>query len=176
MSAGKNRLALRVAIWMSLDFLFVGANHSHAQRTSGFIPFNRWGVSYQGAIGADVGLIAYNTRYGYQKKKFYDVSVGVESLFTRDIAFVPKVNVDFGVPLTFSKGTTIGGGVDLGWYTDFSGGEWRVTPKIGTTLGSVFRFYYGYHHYFSGNLPRRTTRHRISFELNIAVIHDFHPR
>jgi len=176
MRVGKNRLTMHIVIRMSFVLFIAGAHHGYAQRTSGFIPFHRLGLSYQRAFGVDVGLIVYNTRYGYQRKSFYDLSAGVESLFAHHVAFVPKVNVDFGVPLTLSKGSTLGGGVDLGWYTDFRGGEWRVTLKIGTTLGSVFRCYYGYHHYFSDNLPLRTTRHRISFELNIAAIHDFHTR
>src|SRR5690606_23473464 len=132
MRVGKNRLTMHIVIRMSFVLFIAGAHHGYAQRTSGFIPFHRLGLSYQRAFGVDVGLIVYNTRYGYQRKSFYDLSAGVESLFAHHVAFVPKVNVDFGVPLTLSKGSTLGGGVDLGWYTDFRGGEWRVTPKIGT--------------------------------------------
>lgn len=108
MRVGKNRLTMHIVIRMSFVLFIAGAHHGYAQRTSGFIPFHRLGLSYQRAFGVDVGLIVYNTRYGYQRKSFYDLSAGVESLFAHHVAFVPKVNVDFGVPLTLSKGSTLG--------------------------------------------------------------------
>lgn len=147
--------------------------HTYAQRASGVIAINRLGVSYQRAFGVDLGLIAYNTLYGSQERSFYDVSLGVESVFARQFALVPKLNVDVGIRSSLFDAATLGGGLDVGWHTDFSGGDWRVTPKAGITLGSVFRLYYGYHHYVSGLIPPRTSRHRISFELNIAAFHDF---
>lgn len=159
-----------VLIWLSCMACFTS---TYAQRASGFIPINRLGVSYQRSMGVDLGLLAYNTLYGSQERSFYDVSVGVESIFARKFALVPKLNIDVGIRSSLFDAATIGGGVDAGWYTDFSGGSWRITPKAGITLGSIFRLYYGYHHYLSGPVPIRTSQHRISFELNIAAFHDF---
>ena len=144
-----------------------------AQRTSGFIALNRLGISYQRAMGVDLGLIAYNTQYGLQERSFYDVSLGVEVLFARPFALVPKVNVDVGVRSALFDAATLGGGFDFGWHTGFPDGNWRVTPKAGITLGSIFRLYYGYHHYFSKPPSPGMSPHRISVELNIAAFHDF---
>jgi len=164
------QLRLTFLLWLGCMGALTGA---YAQRASGFIPINRLGVSYQRAIGIDLGLIAYNTLYGSQERSFYDISLGVESIFARQFALVPKLNVDVGIRSSLFDAATIGGGFDVGWYMDFPDGNWRITPKAGITLGSIFRLYYGYHHYASNLVPSRTSRHRISFELNIAAFHDF---
>lgn len=164
------QLRLTFLLWLGCMGALTGA---YAQRASGFIPINRLGVSYQRAIGIDLGLIAYNTLYGSQERSFYDISLGVESIFARQFALVPKLNVDVGIRSSLFDAATIGGGFDVGWYTDFPDGYWRITPKAGVTLGSIFRLYYGYHHYFSKPVPLGTGQHRISFELNIAAFHDF---
>ncbi|MFC7524371.1 hypothetical protein ACFQRK_10475 [Parapedobacter sp. GCM10030251] len=166
-----HRLSRLAALIVLLNLMALA--HTYAQRASGVIAINRFGVSYQRAFGVDLGLIAYNTLYGSQERSFYDVSLGFESVFARQFALVPKLNVDVGIRSSLFDAATLGGGVDVGWYTDFSGGDWRITPKAGITLGSVFRLYYGYHHYASESVPLRTSRHRISFELNIAAFHDF---
>lgn len=162
----------RLAALIGLFYLMALA-HTHAQRASGVIAINRLGVSYQRAFGVDLGLIAYNTLYGSQERSFYDVSLGVESLLAQQFALIPKLNVDVGIRSSLFDAATLGGGIDVGWFTDFSGDDWRITPKAGITLGSIFRLYYGYHYYVSESIPLRTGRHRISFELNIATLHDF---
>ncbi len=162
---------LQIVFTFGLGWLGV-VSDAHAQRASGFILINRLGLSYQKAVGTDLGLISHNTRYGYQKANFHDFSLGVESLFAQRFVLVPKINVDMGFRSALFEGATVGGGFDTGWWTDFSGGNWRITPKTGITRGSVFRLYYGYHLYFSSNVPSATTRHRLSFELNIAAFHD----
>ena len=154
---------------LSANLLSVG--FAKAQQVSGLIAFNRLGLSYQRDFGADIGLLSYNVLFGYQHATFFDVSVGAESVFSRPFVLVPKLNTDVGFP--FSGDLTVGGGLDTGWQTDFSGGGIRVTPKAGFTLGSIFRLYYGYHHYLTGQVPGGTGRHRISLELNIAAFHNF---
>lgn len=52
--------------------------------------------------------------------------MGIESLFASDIVLVPKINVDIDFPFPLVKGAIAGGGIDVGWYTNFSGGEWRA--------------------------------------------------
>ncbi len=142
-----------------------------AQRASGLIAFNRLGLSYQRDFGIDIGLLSYNILFGYQNARFFDVSMGTEAVFAERFTLVPKLNIDAGIP--FSGDLTIGGGLDTGWQTDFSGGGIRFTPKGGFTLGSVFRLYYGYHLYPAGPVTGNTGRHRVSFELNIAAFHNF---
>ncbi|RQP08334.1 MAG: hypothetical protein EAS52_25375 [Parapedobacter sp.] len=162
---------LRIVFAFGLGWLGL-VSSTHAQRASGLILINRLGLSYQKAVGTDLGLISHHTRYGYRKGNFYDFSLGVESLFAQRFVLVPKINVDMGFRSALFEGATVGGGFDTGWFTDFSGGNWRITPKTGITWGSVFRLYYGYHLYVSDDIPTATTRHRLSFELNIAAFHD----
>lgn len=146
--------------------------HGYAQRASGMTPFNRLGIAYQKAVGVDVGLLAYHTRYGYQRGNFYDLSLGVESIFAKRFTFVPKINADAGFRSSLFEGATVGGGVDIGWQTDFSSAGLRITPKTGLTWGSFLRLYYGFHVYSPGRTGGRISPHRLSIELNIAAIHD----
>ncbi len=160
--------------WLIIWFLgFAKPVGAQAPRASGMMPLNRLGVSYQKAVGVDVGFGAYNILFGRKKTSFFDVSVGAESVFAKRFALVPKVNVDAGTPIWALGGMTIGGGMDAGWYTDFSTGGIRLTPKVGVTAGSIIRLYYGYHWFDRAWRPEPIGRHRISLEVNIAAFHDF---
>ncbi|QNL50224.1 hypothetical protein H8S90_00900 [Olivibacter sp. SDN3] len=145
----------------------------YAQHASGFMPLNRLGISYQKSMGIDLGFGAYSVLFGHKKASFFDMSLGTEAVFAKQFALVPKLNIDAGVPVWMLGGLTVGGGVDVGWYTDFSTNSLRITPKMGVTAGSVIRLYYGYHAYSRMPLPEGIGRHRISLELNIAAFHDF---
>ncbi len=142
-------------------------------QVSGFMPINRLGLSYQKAMGLDLGLGAYSVLFGRQQAHFFDASVGVEGIFAKPFLLVPKVNVDMGFAIPALGDLTFGGGADLGWVTGFSESGLRFTPKIGVTAASVIRLYYGYHTYSPIAVAQATGRHRISLEINIAAFHDF---
>lgn|GEM_PF-984889 len=146
---------------------------ANGQETSGFMPLNRLGVSYQKALGIDLGLGAYNLLFGRNNASFFDVSIGTDAIFAKRFMLVPKMNIDVGIPVPPSGELTLGGGADIGWATDFSDGGIRFTPKFGITASSVIRLYYGYHIYSQTLLPQRIGHHRISLEVNIAAFHDF---
>lgn len=166
---------LRVVLPLLVGCLFsAGTPNAYPQQASGFIPFNRFGISYQKAVGVDLGLVAYHTRYSYQRANFHDISLGVESLFAQRFTFVPKLTMEVGFRSSLFEGATVGGGADVGWQMDFAGGGWRITPKAGITWGSIFRLYYGYHVYSPDQTDKRIRPHRVSFELNIAAFRDFH--
>lgn len=167
MSLTNNRLPISFIFALLISIL-----QAHGQSASGFIPVNRLGVSYQKAIGVDLGFGAYNILFGRQKSSFFDVSLGTESIFARRFILVPKVNVDTGFPIWWLGGMTVGGGTDLGWQTDFSDGSLRLTPKVGVTAGSIIRLYYGYHLYHRKPVVDNLGRHRISLEVNIAAFHN----
>lgn len=158
--------------------LFIGAlivcvgvsSPIQAQRATGFMPLNRLGVSYQKAVGVDLGFGAYNLLFGRQLTHFFDISLGSEAVFANQLILVPKVNADIGFDII--EAMTFGGGIDAGWHTDFSQGTWRFSPKAGFTAGSVIRLYYARHLYGNPQQFAHIGQHRISLEVNIAAFHN----
>lgn len=130
---------------------------------------NRFGVSYQKAVGIDIGLVSFNQWSDRSGFAFYDFSLGVESFIARPFVVAPKFSFDFG----FGDLLAVGGGLDIAMPTDFSRTAWVFTPKAGISLMSLVRLYYGRH-----LLPQEKGfppfgKHRISLELNIASFHNF---
>ncbi len=169
----RTKTAIGVLFRLTLLFVFVLPFGANGQEASGFMPLNRLGVSYQKAMGIDVGFGAYNLLFGRNKASFFDVSIGTDAIFAKRFIIVPKVNADIGIAVPLWGELTLGGGADIGWATDFSDSGIRFTPKFGITAGSVIRLYYGYHIYSQAPLPQRIGHHRISLEVNLAAFHDF---
>ncbi|WP_461533031.1 hypothetical protein [Sinomicrobium sp.] len=132
----------------------------------GFIFPSRLGVSVQQTTSIDVGLISFNQYNERGALKYYDISLGVESYFTKPFTMAPKLNFDFGVGL-------LAGGVNVSLPTDFSQTTWMVTPKIGLNLFSIVRVYYGYHIFHEMDGFPNLGKHYMSLEVNIAAFHDF---
>ena len=137
---------------------------SYAQR-SGFLGPNRLGISYQRGVGIDLGIIAFNAYDDRPTFKYVDVSLGAEAYISDPFILAPKLNFDFGFGL-------LGGGVDVSIPTDFSRSTLMVTPKVGITLGSFVRVYYGRHLFQVKNGFPDIGKHRVSLEINIAALHD----
>jgi len=157
--------------------LFIGAlivciaiSPVRAQRATGFMPLNRLGVSYQKAVGVDLGFGGYNLLFGRQLTHFFDISLGSEAIFAKQFVLVPKLNADVGFDI--AEALTFGGGVDAGWHTDFSHGTWRLSPKVGLTAGSVIRLYYARHLYGNRQPFVHIGQHRVSLEVNLAAFHN----
>lgn len=139
------------------------------QEESGVIFPNRLGISYQKALGVDIGLIAFNQWNDDPTFTFYDFSLGVESFISKPFIMAPKFSFDFG----FGDIFTLGGGLDVSMPTDFSRVTWMLTPKAGISLASMIRLYYGRHIFQQEAGFPNLGKHRISFEINIAAFHDF---
>lgn len=140
------------------------------QGESGLMFPNRFGLLYQKKMGVDVGLIAFN-HWNDQGSTFvfYDVSLGSEAFFSKPFMMAPKLSFDFGL----GDIICLGGGVDVALLTDFQQGVWMWTPKVGVSLGSVLRLYYGRSIFDPPPGFADLGKHRVSLELNIAAFHDF---
>lgn len=155
---------------MVLILVVVGlSTKGSAQEEFGVMFPNRLGVSYQKALGIDVGLVSFNQTSDENTFTFYDFSLGVESFITKPFVLAPKFSFDFGIGNIF----TVGGGLDISMPTDFSRYAWVFTPKAGITIGSVIRLYYGHHILQEDQEFPNYGKHRISLELNIAGFHNF---
>src|SRR5690606_30751314 len=108
------------------------------EQESGFLAPNRLGISFQEAVGIDLGRVAFNAYDDRDAFKYVDVSLGAEAYIADPFILAPKLNFDFGIGL-------LGGGVDVSLPTDFSRSALMVTPKVGITLASFVRVYYGRH-------------------------------
>ncbi len=65
------------------------------------------------------------------------------------------------------------GGIDVSLPTDFSTYTWMFTPKVGISLASIIRLYYGYNQFEKENGFPNLGNHRVSLEINLAALHDF---
>ena len=137
---------------------------SYAQK-SGFFGPHRLGVSFHRGVGIDLGLVAFNVYEDRNTFRYFDVSLGAEAYISDPFVLAPKLNFDFGFGL-------LGGGVDVSIPTDFSRSTLMVTPKVGITLGSFVRVYYGRHLFQVKNGFPDIGKHRVSLEINIAALHD----
>lgn len=155
--------------------LFVGmmlglATMAPAQEETGLMYPSRFGLSYQKkALGIDVGLISFNQWSDESTFTFYDITLGVESYVTKPFVMAPKLSLDVGI----GDILTLGGGIDLSMPTDFSRSEWILTPKVGISLASIVRIYYGHHIFKEEQLFPHYGKHRISLEVNLAAFHEF---
>ncbi|SFB91677.1 hypothetical protein SAMN05421747_10286 [Parapedobacter composti] len=140
-----------------------------AQENSGFMFPNRFGLSMQKKLGVDVGLISFNQFTDSSPMTFYDISLGVESYVTNPFTLAPKLSFDFGL----GDMILFGGGIDVSLPTDFSKHTWMFTPKVGISLASIMRLYYGYNQFGKENGFPNLGNHRVSLEINLAAFHDF---
>lgn len=164
------RTVIRVKKWMLLALLAVGfAGTAAGQDEAGFMFPSRFGLSYQKAVGIDVGLVSFNQWSDQNGFVFYDFSLGVESFIAKPFVMAPKFNFDFG----FGGVLAVGGGLDIAMPTDFSRAAWVFTPKAGISLMSIIRLYYGRHLGQGAQEFPGFGKHRISLEVNIAAFHDF---
>lgn len=145
------------------------AGTATAQGDSGIMFPNRFGISYQKAVGIDIGLVSFNQWSDQNGLAFYDFSLGVESFIARPFVVAPKLNFDFG----FGDLLAVGGGLDIAMPTDFSRTAWVFTPKAGISLASLIRLYYGRHLGQGTEEFPGFGKHRISLEVNIASFHNF---
>ncbi len=140
-----------------------------AQEEFGIMFPSRFGLSYQKALGVDVGLISFNQWNDQNGFAFYDVTLGVEAFISKPFVVAPKLSFDFG----FGDLITVGGGLDVSMPTDFSRSSWVLTPKAGLSLASMVRLYYGRHIFQKDQDFPDFGKHRISLEVNLAAFHDF---
>ncbi len=141
-----------------------------AQTKSGIMIPNRFGLSYQEKLGVDIGLISLNQIHDRSFLTFYDMSLGLEAFITEPFIVAPKINLDIGV----GGAILLGGGVDLSYPTDFSKGTWMLTPKVGLSLISAIRIYYGWNIYAQNDMFPDLGKHRVSLEINLAALHHFY--
>lgn len=144
-------------------------------QVSGRVLINRLGVSYQEVIGLDLGLVSYGAWLDEQRTDFVDISLGVESILAKPYIFSPKINIDWGAK-AIGDIITLGAGIDVARPTDFSKSTWMITPKVGATVGTLIRIYYGYHVMAEASVHPAIGNHRISLELNTAAFHHFGTR
>lgn len=140
-----------------------------AQENSGFMFPSRFGLSYQQKLAVDIGLISFNQFNARSPTTFYDLSLGFESYLVKPFILAPKLSFDFGIGDFMS----FGGGMDVSLPTDFSRSTWMLTPKIGVSLSSIIRLYYGYNMFQKENSFPVLGKHRVSLEVNLAAFHDF---
>lgn len=139
-----------------------------AQGSAGFMFPHKLGISYQKGLAIDLGLLSYNRWSDRNTINFYDISLGTDVYLTKPFTVAPKVSLDFGV----GDWLMFGGGVDITMPTDFSRSTWMLTPKVGLSLASLIRVYYGRHIFEKNNGFPNLGKHRVSLEINIATFHD----
>lgn len=149
--------------------IFTFATSVSAQEKSGIVYPNRFGLSYQKKLGVDIGLISFNQWNDRSTMTFYDISLGVESFIVKPFILSPKLSLDFGIGDVIS----FGGGIDISLPTDFSNAVWMLTPKVGMSMASLIRVYYGRHIFQQDHDFPDLGKHRLSIEVNLAAFHDF---
>lgn len=164
---GLSPIKLR-ALWVVVALFSLMS--AFGQGESGVMFPNRFGLLYQKKMGVDVGFVAFN-HWNDQGSTlvFYDVSLGSEAFFSKPFMMAPKLSFDFGMGEIIS----FGGGVDVALLTDFQQAVWMWTPKVGVSLGSMLRLYYGRSIFNPPPGFADLGKHRVSLELNIAAFHNF---